>query len=500
MLGQHKRTGRVGLVAMLGLGFGVLWGLPAYPSANQPPSNSLLSTSITAVTSLECSEILRMIGQLAELSEKFPNTTPLSLGESPALDDIIRSEWAPEWLVKLAELQKKFQPQLEFIQFADSDTLLQITALQLRSLGIRSAQGAKDFLARFPNLPADRRLSFINGLIFRLLLEIQNDLTEAENRQRLGLSPEVYARTKRLISVLRPEELPNFLMCHFAFRADSFAERLTQNWDSTAKYRALVPAEYEPWTKLHGIFISPDSGQRLYDSRDLISLVRAILPIGAHAAVTFFVEAEIQYFTISELRDLASCPNLQNRVRELLLHSEGQESSSSASSAHRQRLIRATQSELAALELAGAMQEMGGASELMKSLQGGIEQCANTVQTASCSWIYSGVQILLKWVGLSPQDWGGYILSNVLGQALVALSSNTTYADQLKGLLAAVEQGAVPIAAFAKELGAAGTSTTEVLQQRRADLRQRLVTLQGNQSLTVDMPVQSALPAPHSGP
>ncbi len=487
---------------MLGLGIGALWGSPAYPSV-QPPNttDSLISTSLTAITSVECSDILRMIGKLAELSEKFPSTDPLSFRDNPAYDDIIRSQWAPEWLVKLAELQKKFQPQLEFIQFADSDTLLQITALQLRSLGVRSPAAARDFLAKFPRLPADHRLSFINGLIFRLLLEIQNDLPEWENRQRLGLSSDVYARTKRLISALRPEELPNFLMCHFAFRADSFADRVTQKWGATADYRPPIPAEYEAWTKLHGIFISPTTGQRIYDSRDLVSLVRAILPVGAHAAVSFFVEAEVQYFTANELRDLAASPNLQPGTRALLLQSEEAlhgAISPTASAAYRQRLIRATQAELAAIDLARGMQDMSGTEGLMKSLQGGIEECTNSMQSASCSWIYSGVQILLKWVGLSPQDWSGYVLSNVLGQALVSLSSNTVYANQLRGLLAAVEEGAVPITSFAKELGSAGTSSAEVLEKRRADLHQRLANLQGNQ--TPDANVPARLNKPRTGP
>jgi hypothetical protein len=480
---------------MLGLGIVVLWSTLAYPSAPTPPSTSLIPTQLTSISSLDCSEVLRMIGQLAELSDKFPTT--LSLGDNPDLEAIIRSEWAPGWLVQLAELQKKFAPQLGFIQFADSHTLLQVTTLQLRSLGIRSADGARKFLQKFPELSADRRLSFINGLIFRLLLETQNNLTDAQNQARLGLTPEEYSRAKRTIASLRPEDLPNFLMCHFSFRADSFAERMATNWAATATYRAPMPAEHVQWTKLHGIFISPESGQRLYDSRDLISLIRAILPLEANSAVAFFVDAEIQHFTVSELRDLAACSNLPPSVRDTVLDWEERSHGSlpnTASASYRQRLIRATQSELAAVEMAGAMQEMGGASELMQSLQGGIEQCATNVQAASCSWIYAGVQILLRWVGLNPQEYSGYILSNVLGQALVALSADSTYANQLKSLLAAVEEGAVPITTFAKELSAAGTSSQATLAARREALQKRLANLQGTTPLSLTDRSRSTAP------
>lgn len=449
--------------------------------------------------SLDCAGILRLVSQIAKLAETLPGGSAAAIARAA---EEIPADGIPSWARPLLDLRQKAQPHLDFIEFADSRALGLVTALQLRELGIHSASKASAFLREFPSLPPGRQLSFINGLVFRLLWESLNGLPLEYNQQRLGLAQTEFANLHRFLRDMAPEDYPNFalsLMCHFDFRSEQMAERTAEAWGPTANYLSPAPPPTRRWIKLHGVFIDAEGGQRLYDQKDLSLMLSHLLKLQALEAVGFFLETQTASLSLAELRALHELnlpPDLRTRVEVWVGRQTGLLSLSETERT-RQRLINQTQSELQMVEsrirLRGWVNELqgiGDATQLVDTLRLNVDQCMTAMQSQGCAWIQTGIRIVLDYVGLNPGGWSGFLVSSLLSQVMMhSVSSGAGYTGQLTTLLEDMHQRAMPIVAFARGVGtqSATPDDLETLQERKRTLEARLAQLQ-----------TPALPAPES--
>ncbi len=460
------------------IGLGIGW-LPAQlfadPTLQVPdPKKPLPSLIAGPPAGANCSELVQVFTHLADLmGAPHWNSTSLNL-DNPLMQEIVRGNWAPEWMKQLAVLQQHFQPHLEFIQFADSALLTRITALQLQDLGIRSGAKARDFLAEFPTLPTERRHAFATGLVFRLLVETQNRFALLENQQRLGMQSEDFERSVALLSTLKPEGLSKltlFIMCHFAFRAETFAQKILDAWPSFQNYESPLPREMRNWVELHGIFADPASGQRTYDEKALVSLVGALLPLEAAKALSFLALTEGPQIPVEEVHRLLRLKNLPESVRSTLEDvSRGMSPS---------RSLQAAEMELKALAWLETFQSMGTNDQILKTLQSGLDGCDRYLQSSNCAYISSSIEIFLRWMGCNTNDWAGYLLGNFLNQIVIVLSGNSNFGIPVTQFLNSFRSETEPIFAFARGLSPGNQGGLDLLARRRV-LQKRIEILRAH--------------------
>ncbi len=435
--------------------------------------------------SLDCVSILRLVSQIGKLAEQLPG--------APTIAPTRGAEGIPEWAKPLLALQQRAQPHLDFVAFADSRVLSLITAIQLRELGVSSAERAATFLRAFPNLPPDRQIAFINGLVFRLFWESLNGLPPELNQQRLGLTAEDFTSFHRFLRQMAAPDYPNFalsLMCHFDFRSDPLANRVVQAWEETLAYIAPVELPLRREMKMHGVSLAPENGARLYTEKDLGRLLAHLLKIRAPEAIGFFLETEIPRLTLVELRALPT-RNLPETLRakvEVWVKRQTALLALSDTERSRQILIHETQNELRMVEtrirLHGWVNELrgiGDATRLVDTLRLNVDQCVGAMQNQGCSWIQTGLRIVLDYVGMNPGGWSGFLVSSLLSRLLAdSVASSAGYTDQLSNLLEEMHQRSLPVAAFAQgALTQGGTpQDLEALRERKRALEARLTELQ----------------------
>lgn len=447
------------------VGFSLLLGIT---------SPSRATASFENLNAAQCGALIQMIGKLSHLAE----IVPVPQSQTFAFKNIIESDWAPDFIKQLAILQSRFQPQLDSIQFIDSEALTRLTALQLKALGVRSAEHARAFLSSVPNLPNDRRLSFVHGLIFRLLTETRNRFSDNENRARLGLSNVSYAPVRALVVDLDPTETANLtflLLCHFAYRADTAATRLTNDLWAEMGSTAPMPIEADraAWIHLHGTVIDPRTGASLFELKDIVSLVATLTQLEAKPALEFFLFTEIPHLNFTTLDTLARLTAVPESVRTRL--SNARLKAMAMMEPSNSRLLEATRSELEVLNWVEAFHGMGGASALLEASQW-VEGAGQSVN----AWIQSSVEMVLWLFGVNTHDEMGRFLSAFFSQSLVQLCSNSSYGPQLQQLFDQMK----PIAQFAQGLPH-GAGADTVFSQRRQNLQLQLHSLRPTDATSI---------------
>lgn len=464
-------------------------------SAQNPSQHStslIVSAANNAAPSQwDCSTILELLSRLAGMPQVLP-----SLSSGSASAGLIPNEMAPDWLKQLAGIQQTFQPHFDFIRFADSDVLLQVSAIELRALGIKKMSKAREFLREFTSLTSDRQLAFVNGVVFRLLWETQNSLPNDKNQSRLLIQNESYTESLTFLSSLKQEELPNltlFLMCHFGFRADTFGARLESFWENSANYTSPFSPQHDLWLKSHGIFLNPEDGQRLYNQQELITLMSSLISIRADRAIDFFIATEAPNLSNSELRALLAIPNLRGNTQEKIHGWLGEKSSQISPNeveANRLRLLRAAESELAVVETRLRLMDwvdqfqevgrpLGDPSALFVGLQEQVTRYMSTWEQESYTWLFSGLRFLLALAGYSETTYSSYFIGGLLSQTLQT-SFARPMVSNLQSTLDQMAQQIGPIMAYARELQQSPTAPADTasLTRRRDEIRARIATLQ----------------------
>ncbi len=461
---------------------GILAGLFGYSSLNgssglghhQPPP-------------VDCQGILLLISQLAATVSKTP------FGSESALKNLTGSalpSWSSDWISPIHDLTRQLEPHFEFVRFADSTFLLRVTQLELQEIGIRDPKAATAFFAGFGNLSNDKQLAFVNGILFRVLWEVSNHFSVAENSQRLKAYADDNQAVFGFVGGLKPSDYHDLslrLLCHYGFRAQSFSERLAVQWSGE---RYEYPNEVNgDWIPLHGFFLNPVNGARLVEDRDWVPVLDVLFSMGAHQAAEFFVATHLGTLPESVLIGIEAMPALPPSTRAVVVERLKSQSGSSNLSAEERKklaLIAASESELAIVETRIALQTwvdalagMGNTSSLVAQLKAQLAPYVSGLENQTCGWVFSSVQYLLRQAGFAPDSWAGQIVGGILSQVLISVASSTTQAGTLHGVLEDLYRHSVPIAAFASELSRTGQEDLGALRLRQQALAQQLASLRG---------------------
>lgn len=443
-----------------------------------------------------CSNILRVVSEIAMLTQHFPSNSPLLLPATSTYDAIESSQFAPGWVKQLVVLQRQFQPQLDLVYFLDSEAVKRVTALQLRALGFDSGETAFGFLGKFPTLELDRQIAFANGLVFRLLWETLNNLPAEQNRARLGLDPQAFEALHSVLSRLAGTDYRNLalaLLCQFGFRNTAMAESVRSQWEITRSYEPPLPKALRSWTKLHGVLVDPRTGKRAENERDLVWLLTASVSLDAKEAIGFLLDKELPHLTNAQVAAVRAVAGLPPHVLDRIDEWEAGDISGFSpkdAGAMRNRLIRTTKGELEVVETrikllvwAKNLQGIADPAEVVNSLREQIRQCVASGSRNSCDWVSAGVRILLKWMGFDPGALGSHVLGGILSDIVVTISSNSSYGTQLGAMLDQMHLQALPIVAFAKEIATQPSTAMDLpaLEERKTKLLQKLEWLERGQ-------------------
>jgi hypothetical protein len=436
---------------------------------------------LDASSGSQCATTLRLLAQLATIAEQTHALLARNSADSPA-----GAEDGSDVMGSIKRFRDSILPHIAFVQFADSEALLTVTRLQLWELGLHSTEQSQAFLRDFPRLPTARQIAFVNSIVLRLLWEVANSNDASDNAARLSISEADLNQAGPFLRNLEQKDFANlslFLLCHFCFRSQSISDRIVQiSPEIRERYRAPFSDEALRWIPLHGFFTHPLAGRSTYDEKDWITFLSTLLTIQAHSAVQFFIATDAHALTmktLTQIQRLPSLPDVSSNFIQELLNNGHHGPPASGAAARREELIRSTRSELSIVETqiqlhdwVSTLSGMGQAADLVDSLRTHLEPCLQAAETIACNRFASGFRFLLSCVGIDANDWGGYLIGNLLSRAILSFTGSPT--SESMSVLSQIRSGALPIAAFARDL------TTSV--HRPADIAELRTTKAGLES------------------